>query len=98
MGIILSILLFTDDIALIADNRQALQAMLDTVSDWRQRWRLSVEKTNVLHFRTSGTVKTEFEFKCSGVGLEISESYKYLGLVFYEYMVKGRMATGSINC
>ncbi len=74
-GYNLSILLFADDIALIADIPQALQAMLDTVTDWCQRWRLSinVEKTNVVHFRT---VKTQFEFKCSGVGLEISESYK----------------------
>ncbi len=58
-------------------------------------WRLSinVEKTNVVHFRTPGTVKTQFEFKCSGVGLEISESYKYLGLVFNEYLDKGKMVT-----
>ncbi len=49
--------------------------------------------TNVVHFRTPGTVKTQFEFKCAGVGLEISESYKYLGLVFNEYIDKGRMVT-----
>ncbi len=94
-GYNLSILLFVDDIALIADNPQALQAMLDTVTDWCQRWRLSihVEKTNVGHFRTPGTVKTQFEFKCSGVGLEISESYKYLGLLLSEHIDKGRMVT-----
>ncbi len=59
-GYNLSILLFADDIALIADSTQALQAMLDTVTDWCQRWRLSinVEKANVVHFRTLGTVKT----------------------------------------
>ncbi len=77
------------------DSPQALQAMLDTVTDWSQKWRLSInaEKTNVVHFRTSGTVKTQFEFTCSGVGLEINESYKYLGLVFNEYIDKGRMVT-----
>ncbi len=60
-GYNLSILLFTDDIALIADSSQALQGMLDTVTDRCQRWRLSinVEMTNVVHFRTPGTVKTQ---------------------------------------
>ncbi len=49
---------------------------------------MNVETTNVVHFRTSGTVQTHFEFKCSGVGMEISESYNYLGLVFNEYIDK----------
>ncbi len=77
--------------------------MLDTVTDWCQWWRLSinVEKTNVVHFRTPGRVKTQLEFKCSGIRLEISECYKYLCLVFNEYIDKGRMATAvakSANC
>ncbi len=58
-GYNLSILLFSDDIALIVDSPQDLQAMLDTVTDWCQMWRLSinVEKTNGVYFRTPGKLK-----------------------------------------
>ena len=36
------ILLYAEDIALLAENELDLQAMLDAVSDWCTRWRMSV--------------------------------------------------------
>ncbi len=38
----LNILLFADDIALIEDNPQSLQHMLDTMSKWCSKWRLII--------------------------------------------------------
>ncbi len=38
----LSILLYADDIVLIADSADDLQRMLDCVHTWTQKWRLNV--------------------------------------------------------
>ena len=49
----LSILLYADDIALIAPDADSLQLMLDKLQDWCSRWRLTVnsDKTKIVHFR-----------------------------------------------
>ncbi len=83
-----SILRFADDNALIADS--SLQAMFDTVNDWLS---INVEMTKVVHFRTLCTFTTQFEFKWSGVEVEITEIYKYLGQVLNNHIDKGKMNT-----
>jgi hypothetical protein len=94
-GYKLSILLFVDNIALIADSLESLQAMLDTVTAWCNKWRLciNVDKTKVVHFRTPSTPKTLFNFTCSGTPLEITDCYKYLGLTMNEHLDQCKMVT-----
>ena len=62
--------------------------MFDTLKDWFQKWRLLVnrDKTKVLHFRPCGKDKITFEFTCGNLSLEITSSYKYLGLWFQEHL------------
>ncbi len=57
----LNILLFADDIAVIADSPQSLQGMLDTVSKWCSKWRLNIniDKTKVVYFRMPSIANTE---------------------------------------
>ncbi len=54
VNINMSILLFADDIALIADSPKHLQLMLNKVSDWCSKWRLSIneDKTKMILFRS----------------------------------------------
>lgn len=49
----ISILLYADDIALITPDEQSLQLMLNKLTDWCSKWKLSVnpQKTKVIHFR-----------------------------------------------
>ena len=51
--LIVSILLFADDIALIADSEEHLQRMLDFVRHWCSQNKMSVNisKTKVVYFR-----------------------------------------------
>ena len=90
----LSILLFADDIALIADSPEALQTMLNTLSEWCKKWRLSinVEKTKVVHFRPHSVVKIDFNFECLDSTIQVIEQYKYMGLMLNEYIDKGAIA------
>ncbi len=57
-----SILLFADDIALISDTEESHQAMLDSLSDWCNKWRLQIspEKTKVVQFITVNKPMTDF--------------------------------------
>jgi len=82
------ILLYADDIVLIADSELKLQQMLDILSDWCRDWRLIVNKSKseIVHFRKSRKKKTTFQFKLSGKNLSIVYKYKYLGVILDEYL------------
>jgi hypothetical protein len=49
----ISCLLYADDLALIADREDELNAMLKLVYDWCKKWRMKVNinKTKVVHYR-----------------------------------------------
>ena len=48
-----SILLYADDIALIAASEKNLQKMLDTLSAWTDKWLMNIhpDKSQIVHFR-----------------------------------------------
>lgn len=78
----LSILLYADDVVLVAPSETSLQRMLTVLSDWCKKWRLTVnrDKTKVIHFRPASTVRCQASFKCGNIDLDITDTYKYLGL------------------
>ena len=84
----LSLLLYADDVIFIAPTEQSLQRMLDTLNEWCQKWRLLInqDKTKVIHFRPSGKDRCNFEFTCGNKNLEITNTYKYLGMWFLEHL------------
>ena len=61
----ISILPYADDIALITPDEQSLQLMLNKLTDWCSKWKLSgnPEKTKVIHFRPQSFSLTDFQFK-----------------------------------
>lgn len=82
----LSILLYADDIVLMAENEFNLQKMLDIMGSWCRKWRISInnEKTQIVHFRKKGKPKSPYLFSFDYVHLKYTSSYKYLGFVFDE--------------
>ena len=83
-----SILLYADDIVLMAENEHALQKMLQIMWEWTQKWRLSInsEKTQITHFRNKGKKQSNFTFQFGQTPLSYTSSYKYLGFIFNETM------------
>ena len=63
-NIILSILLYADDIMLFAESEKDLQSTLDIVFNWCQKWRLSIngKKNQVMHVRKPNVVNSNFNF------------------------------------
>lgn len=86
--LLISILLYADDIALLAPDESSLQKMLHTLHNWCKKWRLqvNVEKTKIIHFRNKSIPISNFCFKCGDLRIEIATKYKYLGLWFTEFL------------
>ena len=85
----IDILLYADDIALIAKSESDLQKMLDKLSVWCNKWKLKVNpnKSQVVHFRKGPSVaRTMFTFVCGDDNLNVVDSYRYLGLIFTEFL------------
>ena len=88
-GTDLSILLYADDIVILAPNESNLQCMLNCVNEWCNKWRLSINcsKSNILHFRPSSIERSTFSFNCGDYNISYVDSYKYLGIWFSEHVI-----------
>lgn len=84
----LNILLYADDMVAIADNENDLQLIMNEIHKWCNLWRLKVniEKTKVIHFRTSRQTLTDTAFTYGDLDLETVSKYKYLGVILDEYL------------
>ena len=78
-----TILLYADDIVLLAPNESSLQKQLDAIYNWCRKWLMKVntkdEKTEIVHFRPKGTPLTKSTFYYGSYELKILQCYKYLG-------------------
>jgi hypothetical protein len=109
---IVSLLLFADDMVLIAPNPQSLHLMLATVSDWCQRMgiKMNLEKTKIMHFRKKhrNRPRCSYTFTTREGIIEYVHEYKYLGVHINEHLnweeslsritVKARRALAGVNC
>lgn len=82
----LSLLLYADDIVMFATNENDMQLMLNTLHNWCKKWRvlINTDKSKVVHFRSGRRPRTSFQFKIGDNMLQITEQYKYLGVIFHE--------------
>ena len=87
-GLCLSILLYADDIVLLAPTAEKLQSMLGVVTTWCRKWgmKINVSKTQIMHIRNRQRPRSNFQFSCSGSSLAYTESYKYLGYTLHEHL------------
>ena len=81
-------LLYADDIALLAESEDDLQNMFNILKVWCQKWRMKVNpnKSKVVHFRPRSVAMTCYSFTYGCENIEIVSRYKYLGLVFDEFL------------
>jgi hypothetical protein len=84
----LALLLYADDIVLLAPSEENLQVMLDEVANWTNKWAMGVNpvKSQIVHFRRKGVRKTGRLFKCGDNSLKTVPVYKYLGIMFSEHL------------
>ena len=81
-GHTICILLYADDIVLLAENEKDLQTLLDITQDWCYKWKMNinVEKSKIMHFRQNKKKQSNVNFSFGDMPLQYCESYKYLGI------------------
>ena len=84
----INILLYADDIVLLAKTEVDLQFLLYLVENWCRNWRLEVNltKTNVMHVRCQRKQQSNFMFLFDRRPVPYCTSYKYLGCSIHEYL------------
>ena len=84
----ISVLLYADDIAILAETEAGMQTMLNTLDDWCRKWRITVyePKTKDLHFSPKAKIATDYIFKCGNQKIDVDSSYKYLGFWMNEFL------------
>ena len=77
----ISLLMYADDIVLIADNENDLQLLLNCFEKWCNNWQTNcnIGKTQVVPFRPIRHQRTSFAFTIFNEKLEVVSTYKYLG-------------------
>ena len=85
---IVPILLYADDIVLLAEKEKDLQSLLHVLNDWCSVNGLLVnsDKSNVIHFRPPSVARSSFKFTCGQSVINTVSSYKHLGLTLIEYV------------
>ena len=83
-----SILLYADDMVLLAPTENDLQYMLNAMADWAMKWRLKVNvlKSKIVHFRSKRKIGSDYAFKYAADIIERVSSYKYLGIFLDEHL------------
>ena len=77
----LNVLLYADDIVLLAETELDLQFLLFLVEVWCKNWRLEVNlaKTNILHVRKNRKPRSKFMFVFDRRPVPYCDFYTYLG-------------------
>ena len=75
------LLLFTDDVVLLADSNKGLQESIDRLTEFCKTWilNINVDKTKVVVFNRKQQVH-QVLFTLDNMKLEYATSYKYLGI------------------
>jgi len=85
---LICILMYADDIVLLADSEHDLQILLDSLSSWCaiKSMNINTTKSNIVHFRKPSVDRTNFIFTCGGATIDTVDSYVYLGVLLTEYL------------
>ena len=85
---ILNLLLYADDIVLLAETEEDMQSLLLIVQNWCQKWRLEVnlEKTNILHVRNKRNSQSRFVFLFNCRPVPYCQAYKHLNCTINEFL------------
>ena len=84
----IAILLYADNIVLLAPSEEKLQTMLNFVAEWCSKWKMAIneDKTQIVHFRPTRKPRSDFVWKFNEHSLQLVDQYKYLGVILNEHM------------
>lgn len=77
------VLMYADDIVMLADDVGVLQQMSNKLEEYCRTWGMEVnlEKSEILIFRKGGRISKEERWTLNGSNVKVVPEYKYLGIV-----------------
>ena len=83
-GMNIRLLLYADDIVLVADNINIMQKMINNLENYCTQWNMEVNlaKSEMLVFRRGGRLARQENWKYKGQQVRIVNEYCYLGVIF----------------
>ena len=84
----IDLLMYADDIALVSENEENLQYMIDLVYNWCHQWGMSLntDKSKIVHYRKKSMERSRYNFHYGNAELSYCSEYKYLGCTLNEYL------------
>ncbi|XP_071151601.1 uncharacterized protein [Mytilus edulis] len=84
----IAILLYADDMVLMAENENDLQKMLDILNNWciTNGLNVNINKSKIMHCRNPSVPRTECNFTIGTNTMECVSNYQYLGLLLTEFL------------
>lgn len=79
---VIKVLLYADDLVLLADSASQLQSMIDALHDYCHKWCLNINltKSKVVVFRSGTRISSNLAWFYGNEQIEIVNEYKYLGI------------------
>ena len=79
----LFLLMYADDMVLIAQSPESLQCMLNALVTYNENWKLTlnVQKTNIVIFRNGGKLRSDEKWFYNGSELKVVDEFNYLGIL-----------------
>ena len=89
------LLLYADDIVLLAEDELNLQRQLDILNNWCNKWMLNfnLTKSEIIHFRKTRKKQTKYIFKFGNNSLTMVLKYKHLSIILDEHLTYNECAT-----
>ena len=96
---IVSVLLYADDLVLLAESETDLQILIDLLQEWciDKKMNLNLDKTKIVHFRNPATPKSNVGFVFGNETIELTNQYTYLGILLSEHLDYNLMAKQEAN-
>ena len=93
-SVLVSHLIYADDLVCLAESTKDLQSLLKIVHLWCTKHRLEANllKTEIMHVRPSLTSRSRFNFRFGQRTIAYCQSYKYLGLTINQFLDFGKMS------
>ncbi|XP_052808975.1 uncharacterized protein LOC128237452 [Mya arenaria] len=82
------IIMYADDIVLLAESADEMQLLLSALGDWCSINNMHVNstKSNIVHFRPNSVSRTTYNFVSGSSQLTAVDRYTYLGVLFHEHL------------
>ena len=78
-----SILLYANDVVILAENEQNLQALLGILKNWcdQNKMTVNLDKSKAVHFHNQSTVRPDYQLKLGNENFQIVNQYTYLSIL-----------------